>query len=85
MDSLAYFYVASRYLISFMGIRFKLNNLIIISEVLPFFLLIAFSADSFLLTFSTPSIWYVIYDVQINADFKHNANKYSPLPPPLCA
>lgn len=58
-----------------MGIRFKLNNLrIIISEVLPFFLLIAFSADSFLLTFSTPSIWYVIYDVQINADFKQNAN-----------
>lgn len=68
MDSLAYFNVASPYLINFMGIRFKLNNLlIIISEGLPFFLLIAFSTSSFLLTLSAPSIWYVIYDVQINA------------------
>lgn len=39
VDSLAYLYVASPYLINFMGIRFKLNNLlIIISEGLPFFL-----------------------------------------------
>ena len=68
VDSLAYFYVASSYLINFMGIRFKLSNLlIIISEGLPFFILIAFSTSSFLLTLSTPSIWYVIYDVQIDA------------------
>lgn len=56
MDSLAYFYVASPYLINFMGIRFKLNNLlIIISEGLPFFLLIAFSTSSFLLSLLLPS------------------------------
>lgn len=36
VDSLAYFHVASQDLISFMGIRFKLNDFLIISEVILF-------------------------------------------------